>query len=117
MAETTPTASTYNGTGYSCFQRTVTLYDWWLVKSQKHFQGKCVAISGVSSRKGEVVRVFNSAPIIKRYDEFSLETVDGIYMLSLGVSSTSKARWIMVLLPRFSRVFYSAFLKTGKVVL
>jgi hypothetical protein len=28
--------------------------------------------------------VFNSAPIIKRYDEVSLETVDGIYVLIRG---------------------------------
>ncbi|XP_045811302.1 kinetochore-associated protein KNL-2 homolog isoform X1 [Trifolium pratense] len=85
MADSSPTASTSNGTPtYSCFQRTVTLYDWWLVKSQKDFQGKCVAISGISSRKEEAVRIFNSAPIIKRYDEFSLETADGIYVLIRG---------------------------------
>lgn len=32
----------------------------------------------------EAVRVFNSAPIIKRYDEVSLETVDAIYVLIRG---------------------------------
>ncbi|GAU17420.1 hypothetical protein TSUD_232970 [Trifolium subterraneum] len=85
MADSTPTASTSNATTtYSCFQRTVTLYDWWLVKSQNDIQGNCFAISGVSSRKEEAVRVFNSAPIIKRYDEFSLETADGIYVVIRG---------------------------------
>jgi hypothetical protein len=28
--------------------------------------------------------VFNSAPIIKRFDEFSLETADGIYVVIRG---------------------------------
>lgn len=75
----TPTTSSSS----SCFQRTVTLYDWWLVKSSQG-NNHCLAISGISSTKEEAVRVFNSAPIIKRYDEVSLETVDAIYVLIRG---------------------------------
>lgn len=85
MADFTPSSSNCTPTpsSSSCFQRTVTLYDWWLVKSSQGNNHR-LAISGVSSTKEEAVRVFNSAPIIKRYDEVSLETVDGIYVLIRG---------------------------------
>ena len=29
----------------------VTLYDWWLIKAKNDFQGKRLAVAGVSSRK------------------------------------------------------------------
>lgn len=86
MADFTPSSSNCTPTtssSSSCFQRTVTLYDWWLVKSSQG-NNHCLAISGISSTKEEAVRVFNSAPIIKRYDEVSLETVDAIYVLIRG---------------------------------
>ncbi|XP_073224191.1 uncharacterized protein [Cicer arietinum] len=88
MADSTPTAPTC---AYSCFQRTVTLYDWWLVKSLNDFQGNRLAVAGVSSRKGEAVRVFISAPIVKRYDVFSLETADGIYVIIRGFINEQRA--------------------------
>ncbi|XP_027937600.1 kinetochore-associated protein KNL-2 homolog isoform X2 [Vigna unguiculata] len=84
MADSTPTATPSNDTKSCFFRRTVTLYDWWLVKAKDDFQGKRLAIAGVSSRKDEAMRVFVSSPIIKRYDEFSLETVDGIYVIISG---------------------------------
>ncbi|XP_024634936.1 kinetochore-associated protein KNL-2 homolog isoform X1 [Medicago truncatula] len=79
----TPTTSSSSTSSSSCFQRTVTLYDWWLVKSSQGNNHR-LAISGISSTKEEAVRVFNSAPIIKRYDEVSLETVDALYVLIRG---------------------------------
>ncbi|KAL2992297.1 hypothetical protein AAZX31_10G041400 [Glycine max] len=62
----------------------VTLYDWWLIKAKNDFQGKRLAVAGVSSRKDEAMRVFVSAAVIKRYDVFSLETADGICVMISG---------------------------------
>ncbi|CAJ1968332.1 unnamed protein product [Sphenostylis stenocarpa] len=84
MADSTPTQTLSNDVESCFFQRTVTLYDWWLIKARNDFQGKSLAIAGVSSRKDEAMRVFVSAPIIKRYDAFSLETVDGRYVIISG---------------------------------
>ncbi|WJX18308.1 hypothetical protein P8452_08117 [Trifolium repens] len=78
MADSTQTPT--NG----IHSRTIILNDWWLVKSQYHFQGNCLAVSGISSRKEEAVQIFVSAPIIKRYDVFSLESADGIYVITRG---------------------------------
>ncbi|GAU44084.1 hypothetical protein TSUD_399660 [Trifolium subterraneum] len=81
MADSTQTpTNSSNGT----HSRTITLNDWWLVKSQNHFQGNRLAVSDISSRKEEAVQIFVSAPIIKRYDVFSLETADGIYVITRG---------------------------------
>ncbi|BAT91276.1 hypothetical protein VIGAN_06259300 [Vigna angularis var. angularis] len=84
MADSTPTATPSNDNESCVFQRTVTLYDWWLIKATNDFQGKRLAVAGVSSRKDEAMRVFVSAPVIKRYDMFSLKTADGIYLLMSG---------------------------------
>ncbi|KAI5395358.1 uncharacterized protein LOC127093321 isoform X1 [Lathyrus oleraceus] len=65
----------------SHFLPTVTLFDWWLVKSPNNR----LSISGISSRKGEAVRVFNSSPIVRRYDYNYLETADGISILIRGI--------------------------------
>ncbi|KAL5067987.1 hypothetical protein RYX36_018874 [Vicia faba] len=65
----------------SHFLPTVTLFDWWLVKSPDNR----LSISGISSRKGEAVRVFNSSPIVERFDVYSLKTADGIYILIRGI--------------------------------
>ncbi|KAK2455155.1 hypothetical protein QL285_002636 [Trifolium repens] len=69
---------------FSPFNPYIILNDWWLVKSQNHFQGNRLAVSGISSRKEEAAHIFVSAPIIKRYDVFSLETADGIYVITRG---------------------------------
>ncbi|XP_061344763.1 kinetochore-associated protein KNL-2 homolog isoform X2 [Gastrolobium bilobum] len=88
MAESTPISTPTNDTNAvaesSYFRRTVCLYDWWLVRAQNDFQGKRLAVAGVSSRKEEAIRVFVSAPVIKRYDVFNLETADGIYVIING---------------------------------
>lgn len=68
----------------SYFQQTVCLQDWWLIKSKKGFEGKRLAVAGLSSKEQRAVRVFSSAPIIKRYDVFTLETADGITVIIKG---------------------------------
>ncbi|KAJ7977104.1 hypothetical protein O6P43_006789 [Quillaja saponaria] len=68
----------------SCFKKTVVLYDWWLIKAEKYFQGKWLAVAGNTSREQQALRVFTSAPIVKRYDVFSPETADGIYVFVKG---------------------------------
>ncbi|XP_068492392.1 kinetochore-associated protein KNL-2 homolog isoform X2 [Phaseolus vulgaris] len=85
MADSTPTATPSNDTESCLFHPTVTLYDWWLIKAKNDFKGKRLAVAGVSSRKDVAMRVFVSAPIIKRYDEFSLETVDGKCVIISGL--------------------------------
>ncbi|KAJ1416859.1 SANT associated [Sesbania bispinosa] len=83
MADSTPTATpskdTFAAAESSSFQRTVSLHDWWLIRAQNDFQGKRLAVAG-SSRKEGARRLFVSAPVVKRYDVFSLETADGIYV-------------------------------------
>ncbi|XVF08067.1 hypothetical protein REPUB_Repub06bG0193900 [Reevesia pubescens] len=73
-----------NDGGSSYFEKTVCLHDWWLVKAEKDFEGKRLAIAGSTSRELKPVRVFNSAPIVKRYDVFTLETADGICVCIKG---------------------------------
>ncbi|KAH7515098.1 hypothetical protein FEM48_Zijuj11G0160100 [Ziziphus jujuba var. spinosa] len=66
----------------SRFQTTVCLQEWWLIKAEDDFQKKRLAIAGFTSREQRAVRVFSSAPIAKRYDTFTVETVDGICVFS-----------------------------------
>lgn len=73
-----------NDGSFSYFQKTVCLHDWWLIKAGKDFEGKRLAVAGFTSREQQAVRVFSSAPIVKRYDVFTLETADGICVLLKG---------------------------------
>ncbi|XP_022748251.1 uncharacterized protein LOC111297914 isoform X2 [Durio zibethinus] len=74
-----------NNDGHSSyFQKTVCLHDWWLVKADKDFEGKRLAIAGSTSREFKAVRLFTSAPIVKRYDVFTLETADRICVCIKG---------------------------------
>ncbi|XP_059462312.1 kinetochore-associated protein KNL-2 homolog isoform X2 [Corylus avellana] len=68
----------------SYFQKTVCLHDWWLIKAGKDFEGKRLAVAGFTSREQQAVRVFSTAPIVNRYDVFTLETADGICVLLKG---------------------------------
>ncbi|PSS34968.1 Protein EMBRYO DEFECTIVE like [Actinidia chinensis var. chinensis] len=68
----------------SCFQKTVCLQDWWLIEADEAFEGKRLAVAGLTSREQQAVRVFSSAPIRKRYDVFTLVTADGICVLLKG---------------------------------
>lgn len=67
----------------SHFRKTVCLKDWWLEKPQNSFVGSRLAVAGITSREKQAVRVF-SAPILRRYDVFTLETVDGVCVLIQG---------------------------------
>ncbi|TKY52819.1 SANT associated [Spatholobus suberectus] len=84
MADSTPTTTPSKQNESCSFQRTVSLYDWWLIKAKNDFQEKRLAVAGVSSRKDEAMRVFVSAPVIRRYDVFSLETADGKCVIISG---------------------------------
>ncbi|KAI9085855.1 hypothetical protein K1719_032269 [Acacia pycnantha] len=78
--ESTPTPSNPS----SAFLPTVCLHDWWLVKAERDFHGKLLAVAGYPSRKQDAKRVFISAPITKRHDLSTLETADGIYLIIVG---------------------------------
>ncbi|KAK8919179.1 hypothetical protein KSP39_PZI021543 [Platanthera zijinensis] len=58
-------------------QKDVLLFEWWLMKTEKGYNGKRLAVGGFTKRS-EAVGIFNSAPIIKRHDDYTLETADGI---------------------------------------
>ncbi|CAL2267999.1 unnamed protein product [Prunus armeniaca] len=93
MASTPSTNQTIHGdnnTDVSYFQKTVCLNDWWLIKAENEVQGKWLAVAGVSSRKEGARRVFSSAPIAKRFDVFTLETVDGICVAIKGFINKQK---------------------------
>ncbi|KAJ6364481.1 hypothetical protein OIU76_029437 [Salix suchowensis] len=68
----------------SAFQKTVLLHDWWLIKAEQEFQGKKIAVAGLTSLEKKPVRVFHSAAITKRYDVFTLQTADGVTVLLQG---------------------------------
>ncbi|XP_044474225.1 uncharacterized protein LOC123202381 isoform X3 [Mangifera indica] len=74
----------------SYFQRTVCLFDWWLIKAEKDFHGKRLAVAGFTSRELQAMRVFTSAPIVKRFDVFTLETADGICIILKGFINKSR---------------------------
>ncbi|XP_038720911.1 kinetochore-associated protein KNL-2 homolog isoform X2 [Tripterygium wilfordii] len=59
--------------------------DWWLIKADKDFEGKRLAVAGLTSRGQQQMRVFYSAPITRRFDIFTLETADGIYVMIQGL--------------------------------
>ncbi|XP_024634931.1 kinetochore-associated protein KNL-2 homolog isoform X2 [Medicago truncatula] len=110
MVDSTPPTSTISSNGTatsSCFRRTVTLYDWWLVKSSQGNNHR-LAISGISSRKEEAVQFFVSAPIIKRYDVFSLETADGIYVITRGFMNEQRTLE-NGFTPQISKIFLYGF--------
>ncbi|KAL6145968.1 hypothetical protein ACLB2K_056651 [Fragaria x ananassa] len=70
----------------SHFKPTVSLYDWWLVKSEDNDGKSKLAVAGVSSAPQEIPRrVFNSAPISKKHDVFTLETTDGVTVILDGI--------------------------------
>ncbi|KAJ4832892.1 hypothetical protein Tsubulata_026351 [Turnera subulata] len=69
---------------FSYFQRTVLLRDWWLIKAEDDNQEKRLAVAGFGPREQQALRMFRSAPIVKRYDTFNLETADGIAVILQG---------------------------------
>ncbi|KAF5953779.1 hypothetical protein HYC85_006635 [Camellia sinensis] len=88
----TSTNDSSNPASSSYFQKTVCLHDWWLIMAENDFQGKRLAVAGLTSREQQAVRVFSSAPILKRYDVFTLETVDGIFVLIKGFINKDRTK-------------------------
>ncbi|XP_062005670.1 uncharacterized protein LOC133722824 [Rosa rugosa] len=81
-----PPSSTQTLGDRSHFKPTVTLSDWWLVKSKENDEKRRLAVAGVSSAPQEIPRrVFYSAPISKKYDVFTLETTDGVCIILDGI--------------------------------
>ncbi|KAK2973138.1 hypothetical protein RJ640_000843 [Escallonia rubra] len=70
----------------SYFQKTVCLEDWWLIKVENGLEGKRLGVAGRGAR-----RAFCSAPILKRYDVFTLETIDGICVLIKGFLNKARS--------------------------
>nr|USU43497.1 kinetochore-associated protein KNL-2-like protein isoform [Solanum lycopersicum] len=75
----------------SCFQPTVSLKDWWLIRAERDSQGRTLAVAGRTSREGQALRGFTSAPIHKIYDVFNLETIDGICVVLKGFINRSRS--------------------------
>ncbi|CAM8877773.1 unnamed protein product [Rhodiola kirilowii] len=67
----------------SHYVKTVVLREWWLVRSPKEFEGKTVAVSGLPVEE-RAVRLFTSAPVVKRHSVFTLETSDGVFVILKG---------------------------------
>ncbi|GMY07156.1 kinetochore-associated protein KNL-2 homolog isoform X1 [Fagus crenata] len=84
MGSSSGSSETNGGSSYY-FQETVCLHDWWLIKAEKDFQGKRLAVAGSTSREKEAVQVFSSAPIIKRYDYSTVVAADGIRVVIGGL--------------------------------
>ncbi|KAK9123175.1 hypothetical protein Sjap_012777 [Stephania japonica] len=72
----------------STFNKTVCLQDWWLIRSESEFQGKRLGVGGLTAERP--MRLFFSAPIIKRHDLYTLETADGIAILIKGSVNRSR---------------------------
>ncbi|XP_043712208.1 kinetochore-associated protein KNL-2 homolog [Telopea speciosissima] len=89
MAPALPSASdpdiSKSDTISSSFLKTVCLVDWWLIKTEKDFCGKRLAVGGITSKEQQAVRAFSSSPIFKKYDAFTLETADGITVMVKGL--------------------------------
>uniref|UniRef100_A0A7N1A558 SANTA domain-containing protein n=1 Tax=Kalanchoe fedtschenkoi TaxID=63787 RepID=A0A7N1A558_KALFE len=67
----------------SHYVKIVVLQEWWLVRSREEYEGWTLAISGLPINE-RAVRVFNSAPVVKRYSFFTVETADGVYVFLQG---------------------------------
>ncbi|XP_057769970.1 kinetochore-associated protein KNL-2 homolog [Salvia miltiorrhiza] len=70
-------------------RKLILLQDWWLVKAGPDSHGKRLGIGGFTS-KGQGIRCFSSAPILKRHDAVTLQTVDGITLMVHGYLNRSR---------------------------
>ncbi|KAI3729802.1 hypothetical protein L6452_18472 [Arctium lappa] len=70
----------------SHFQKSVHLRDWWLTKPEPDDGRKTLGVAGLTctSQQNRAERCFSSAPILKVYDFFELETVDGLCVILQG---------------------------------
>ncbi|KAH7670514.1 SANT associated domain-containing protein [Dioscorea alata] len=71
-------------------QRSVLLFDWWLIKVENGSDAKGLAVGGLTTRGQFATRIFSSAPIVKRYDAYTLETADGITVMIQGVINRAR---------------------------
>ncbi|KAJ6834672.1 uncharacterized protein M6B38_333905 [Iris pallida] len=85
-------ATPFTPSSSSSFKKSVLLFDWWLFGAETDVDGKRLAVSGLDSRGQHATRVFNSAPIIKRFDAYTLETADGITVRIHGFINKSRTR-------------------------
>ncbi|CAN1142793.1 Kinetochore-associated protein KNL-2 homolog [Linum perenne] len=76
--------NTSNSDASSYFQKTVTLQEWWLIKTDDDYKGKRLGVAGIASSDQRGRREFHSAPVIKRYDMFTLETADAVTLYING---------------------------------
>ncbi|GAV69220.1 SANTA domain-containing protein [Cephalotus follicularis] len=67
---------------------TVSLHEWWLVKSE----GKGLAVGGLACRRTLGKRAFCSAAIAKRHDATTLETMDAITITLSGFINRSRTQ-------------------------
>ncbi|CAA6656823.1 unnamed protein product [Spirodela intermedia] len=68
----------------SSMEKTVLLHDWWLIKVRDEGDRERLAVGGLTAF-GKAARIFNSAPVAKRYDAYTLETTDGITVRIQGL--------------------------------
>ncbi|CAN1229507.1 Kinetochore-associated protein KNL-2 homolog [Linum grandiflorum] len=83
VADHTPTTAsnhrkTSNSGSSSYFPKTVTLKEWWLIRTGNDCNGKSLGVAGYVSSVQRVRREFHSAPVIKRHDVFTVETADDV---------------------------------------
>ncbi|KAI3515868.1 hypothetical protein L1887_14773 [Cichorium endivia] len=90
----------------SYYHKSVSLQDWWLTKPQTVDDRKRIGVSGLTCTSqlygslsylwflfliwSRAERCFSSAPILKAYDFFELETVDGICVILQGYINKEK---------------------------
>ncbi|CAI9289735.1 unnamed protein product [Lactuca saligna] len=76
----------------SHFKKSVSLRDWWLTKPQSDDDRNTIGVSGLTSTSqlNRAERCFSSAPIVKAYDFFELETVDGVCVILQGYINKEK---------------------------
>ncbi|XP_020586528.1 uncharacterized protein LOC110028852 [Phalaenopsis equestris] len=70
-------------------QKEVLLFEWWLMKAERDYNGRRLTVGGFTKR-GEAVGIFRSAPIIKRHDHCTLETADGINIKIQGTINKTR---------------------------
>ncbi|XP_078437135.1 uncharacterized protein LOC144707768 [Wolffia australiana] len=75
----------------SSMEKMVWLRDWWLIKARDESNRETLGVGGVSA-SGKAARIFHSAPIVKRFDTFNVETMDGITIKIQGLINVSRTK-------------------------
>ncbi|XP_073004717.1 uncharacterized protein [Typha latifolia] len=80
-----PTTGTpSSGAIVSSHKNCVLLGDWWLARAEGECGTKRLSVVGFASRK-HAIRIFTSAPIVKRCNAYTLETADGVTVIIQGM--------------------------------